>query len=750
MAWFGRDREAAEKSRGPMLVVEGLDVYYGRAHALQSVSLTIAKGVLGIVGRNGMGKTTLCNAITGLVSAGGSVKLAGEEILGRSPNEITKRGIAYVPQGRRVWPSLSVDETLRLVAAKKRDVERVYSMFPRLAERKGNGGAQLSGGEQQMLAIGRALLLNPRVLVMDEPTEGLAPIIVEQVAQALRDLATEGEIAVLLIEQNLGVALSVADRIGVMVNGRIAQEMPAAELAADRDLQERLLGVRSGGGDDEADAAAAVPSVSTGGEPAPPQVFTVRRAHGEGAPTLDDLAPRSVRGYNRWNAGGTAAPVTDIARESSPSHPEPAGNASVRSSAAQVLTFPVAVGATRAAYVAGTFDTKGRELFYLRQCLEKLGLRVVTVDLATSGKPSPASVHPREVARHHPQGESAVFSGDRGSAVTGMALAFENFVRTRRDLGGIISAGGSGGTSLATQGMRALPIGVPKLMVSTMASGDTRPYVGPSDICMMYSVTDVQGINRISEKVLGNAAHALAGMIAHPVAESVVTKPAIGLTMFGVTTPCVQAVTKRLGDDYDCLVFHATGVGGQSMEKLADSGLLAGVIDVSTTEVADEIGGGVLSAGATRMDVFARHALPYVGSCGALDMVNFGAWDSVPERFKNRKLYRHNPTVTLMRTTVDENRAVGEFIATKLNAMRGPVRFLIPEGGVSAIDKPGQPFHDPEADRTLFSAIEQNFRAGSDRRLIRLPHHINDEAFADALVAAWHEVSRVPAGARRA
>jgi uncharacterized protein (UPF0261 family)/ABC-type branched-subunit amino acid transport system ATPase component len=775
MAWFGKRDDAV--SRGPMLVIEGLDVYYGRAHALQSVSLTIDKGVLGIVGRNGMGKTTLCNAITGLVPAGGSVKLAGEEILGRSPNQITQRGIAYVPQGRRVWPSLTVDETLRLVAAKKRDVERVYSMFPRLAERKGNGGAQLSGGEQQMLAIGRALLLNPRLLVMDEPTEGLAPVIVEQVAQALRELAAEGEIAVLLIEQNLGVALSVADRIGVMVNGRIAQEMPAAELAADRDLQERLLGVRSGGGDDEADAAAAVAGVSEGDEPAPTQVFTVRRAHGDGAPTLDDLAPRTVRGFTRWNAGDASGQVRDIARAepsppgrgqgegsaggmgnvgatvAPPPPPSPRGggsNANARNRAAQVLDFPVAATATRAAYVAGTFDTKGRELFYLRQCLEKLGLRVVTVDLATSGKPSPASVHPREVARHHPQGESAVFSGDRGSAVTGMALAFENFVQTRRDLGGIISAGGSGGTSLATQGMRALPIGVPKLMVSTMASGDTRPYVGPSDICMMYSVTDVQGINRISEKVLGNAAHALAGMIAHPVADSVVTKPAIGLTMFGVTTPCVQAVTKRLGDAYDCLVFHATGVGGQSMEKLADSGLLAGVIDVSTTEVADEIGGGVLSAGPTRMDVFARHALPYVGSCGALDMVNFGAWDTVPERFKARKLYRHNPTVTLMRTTVEENRAIGEFIATKLNAMRGPVRFLIPEGGVSAIDKPGQPFHDAEADRMLFTTIEQNFRAGSDRRLLRLPHHINDEAFADALVAAWHDVSRAPAGARRA
>jgi uncharacterized protein (UPF0261 family) len=278
-------------------------------------------------------------------------------------------------------------------------------------------------------------------------------------------------------------------------------------------------------------------------------------------------------------------------------------------------------------------------------------------------------------------------------------------------------------------------------MVSTMASGDTRPYVGPVDICMMYSVTDVQGINRISEKVLANAAHALAGMVMHPAAESVATRPALGLTMFGVTTPCVQAVTKRLGDAFDCLVFHATGVGGQSMEKLADSGLLAGVIDVSTTEVADEIGGGVLSAGATRMDVFARHALPYVGSCGALDMVNFGAWETVPERYRARKLYRHNPNITLMRTTADECRAIGEFIATKLNAMRGSVRFLMPESGVSAIDRPGQPFHDPAADHVLFATIEQHFRPGPDRKLLRLPLHINDEAFADALVAAWREVS---------
>ena len=729
----------ASRPAGPVLAIEKLDVHYGRAHVLQGVSLTLERGVLAIVGRNGMGKTTLCNAITGLIPSSGSVKLFGTEIRGMAPHRITQRGIAYVPQGRRVWPSLSVDETLRLVAPHKRDVERIYTMFPRLAERKGNGGAQLSGGEAQMLAIGRALLLEPKLLVMDEPTEGLAPMIVEQVVEALRGLAAESEIAVLLIEQNLGVAIDVADRIGVMVNGRIAHEMAAAELGADRELQERLLGLRSGGGGDDAVEA---PSPAAG-DRAPTQVFTVRRAHGDGAPSMDDVAPRTVRGFNRWNAGGTAAPVADIARSpaaASPS-PQPAPAIGRGSQSGRVFDFPVAATSGRAAYVAGTFDTKGRELHFLRQCLEKLGLRVVTVDLSTSGKPSTASVHPREVARHHPGGEAAVFSGDRGSAVMAMALAFETFARTRSDLGGLIGAGGSGGTSLATAGMRALPIGLPKVMVSTMASGDTRPYVGPSDICMMYSVTDVQGIHRISEQVLANAAHALAGMITHPPSISTTNKPALGLTMFGVTTTCVQAVVKRLENDYDCLVFHATGVGGQSMEKLADSGLLAGAIDVSTTEIADEIGGGMLSAGPTRLDVFARHALPYVGSCGALDMVNFGAWDTLPERYRGRKLYRHNATVTLMRTTVDECRAIGLFIADKLNAMAGPVRFLLPEGGVSAIDRPGQPFHDPDADRALFTALEERFRPSADRKLVRLPMHVNDESFADALVAAWREVA---------
>jgi uncharacterized protein (UPF0261 family) len=324
-----------------------------------------------------------------------------------------------------------------------------------------------------------------------------------------------------------------------------------------------------------------------------------------------------------------------------------------------------------------------------------------------------------------------------------MAIAFEEFVARRRDIGGLISAGGSGGTALATRAMRRLPIGVPKVMVSTVASGDVKPYVGPSDICMMYSVTDVAGINRISEKVLANAAHALAGMLAFSRSRApaeVQSKPALGLTMFGLTTPCVQAVCKQLETEYDCLVFHATGTGGQSMEKLADSGLLAGVLDVTTTEVTDEIVGGVLTAGPARMDVFARAAIPYVGSCGALDMVNFWAKPTVPAQFKDRNLHVHNPNVTLMRTTPDEAARIGRFIVDKLNRMEGPVRFLIPEGGLSGLDRPGGPFWDPAANRALFDVIASGFRAGTTRKLLRLPHHINDPAFADALVATFNEI----------
>jgi uncharacterized protein (UPF0261 family) len=251
----------------------------------------------------------------------------------------------------------------------------------------------------------------------------------------------------------------------------------------------------------------------------------------------------------------------------------------------------------------------------------------------------------------------------------------------------------------------------------------------------------VAGINRISAAVLANAAHALAGMIGFKQEEDRRRLPAIGLTMFGVTTPCVQAVTKSLQMRYDCLVFHATGTGGQSMEKLADSGMLEGVIDVTTTEVADYLCGGVMSAGEDRMGAIIRSKIPYVGSCGALDMVNFQAMDSVPEKYKGRNLYPHNPQVTLMRTTPEENRAFARFIAGKLNQMQGPVRFLLPLGGVSMIDAPGKQFHDPEADRALFRTLEEEFKPSSNRKLIKLDVNINDPAFANALVDNFMEIA---------
>jgi uncharacterized protein (UPF0261 family)/ABC-type branched-subunit amino acid transport system ATPase component len=721
------------------------------------VTLKLERGVLGVVGRNGMGKSTLCNAIMGLVPAArGSVKVTGSEILGLPSNRIVAAGVSYVPQGRRVWPSLSVDEHLRLAVRSAKGpwtIDRVYRMFPRLAERKGNGGAELSGGEQQMLAIGRALLANPRLLVMDEPTEGLAPVIVDQVIAMLKHLADEGEISVLLIEQNLGVATTVAQRIAVMVNGRVAHETSAPQLAADRELQQRFLGVRAVAAEEEAPEQMPAPAAPE----EPVRIFQVRRASQEpiDASLLANLPPYSAaRAPTLWSSASASGQATGPSTE-----PEPtlgaeqgaartpvreAGMGNVGAAAAEISVRSV-VG--RNAYVAGTFDTKGRELAFIKTCLEKLGIRAITVDLSTSQRPSPADVGPSEVARFHPKGARAVFAGDRGNAIRAMAEAFERFVVTRRDLAGIISAGGSGGTSLATPAMQRLPVGIPKVMVSTVASGDVKRFVGPADICMMYSVTDVQGINRISEQVLSNAAHALAGMIAWSLSAARKggrreTKPALGLTMFGVTTPCVQAVARMLEDTYDCLVFHATGTGGQSMEKLVDSGLLAGVIDVSTTEVADLLMGGVFSAGEDRFGSIIRTHIPYVASVGALDMVNFGPIDTVPDHYKQRNLYVHNPSVTLMRTTPEENVRMGKWIADKLNQCEGPVRLLLPEGGVSLYDQPGGPFHDPEADAALFKAISENLRVTGNRRLMRLPYNVNDPLFAEALVESFREVSR--------
>ncbi|MEZ5805923.1 MAG: Tm-1-like ATP-binding domain-containing protein [Rhizobiaceae bacterium] len=392
-------------------------------------------------------------------------------------------------------------------------------------------------------------------------------------------------------------------------------------------------------------------------------------------------------------------------------------------------------------YVVGTADTKGEELAYLADAVAATGAITIRVDVGTRAPTVAVDVSARKVADHHPDGVYAVLGGDdRGTAVARMGEAFAAFVTSRTDIAGIVGIGGGGGTSIITAGMRALPLGLPKLMVSTLASGDVSPYVDVSDIVMMPSITDMAGLNRLSRVILRNAAHAIAGMAKAPAA-STEGKPALGLTMFGVTTPCVTAMVERLRGDYDCMVFHATGTGGRSMEKLADSGLLAGVLDMTTTEVCDLLVGGVLAATQDRFGAIARTGIPYVGSVGALDMVNFWAPPTIPERFKDRLFYKHNPNVTLMRTTQEECREIGRWIAGKLNACNGPVRFLIPEKGVSALDMEGGAFWNPEADSALFEAIEATLKAAPDRRLIRLPLHINDPEFAEAAVAAFKEIA---------
>ncbi|MFD0914857.1 ABC transporter permease [Pseudahrensia aquimaris] len=707
------------RSASPILEVKDLNVYYGQSHALQGVDLTLHHGVLSVVGRNGMGKTTLCQAIMGMVPiSGGSISFAGQSLAGKTSAERARAGIGYVPQGRRLWPSLTVDEHLKLVSRSGEawSIERIYSTFPRLAERRNNGGGQLSGGEQQMLAISRALLLNPKLLVMDEPTEGLAPVIVDLVADMLIRLGQEGDIDVLVIEQNIGVATSVSEQVAIMVNGRINRVMEAGVLAADRDLQQALLGVGRHAHDETPDPRSDEKPASGQSDTKGPQKVFVSNPR---VPT-------------RWSAAvpvrvieGAARTMTDVASAASKTKLQPL-SARIQGKGTRVL-------------IVGTLDTKGAELRFIRDLVKAQGLNVQLVDLSTSGKPSGADVPPHSIAAFHPRGTSGVFTGDRGTAVSGMTQAFERWMAAQNNVAGIISAGGSGGTALATPAMRVLPVGVPKVMISTVASGNVEQYVGPSDILMLHSVADVQGINSITRQVLTNGAQAIAGMVKARMsaANDVVDKPAIGLTMFGVTTPCVQQITAALDEDYDCLVFHATGTGGRSMEKLLDSGMLAGVLDLTTTEVCDMMFGGVFAANEDRFGASIRAGLPYIGACGALDMVNFGARDTVPAKYADRLFYEHNPQVTLMRTTPEENTAMGRWIGERLNEMTGPVRFFLPEGGVSALDAQGQPFDDPSARKALFAALEETVRQTSNRQLIRVPHNINDAEFTEKVITTF-------------
>jgi len=665
-----------------------------------------------------------------------------ENYLDSSQTKFVITGLATYPREEEFGQA--VHEHLQLAYRSGEDalwsVDRVYQTFPRLAERRNNGGGQLSGGEQQMLAIARALLVNPQLLVMDEPTEGLAPVIVQQVEAMLVELAEEDGLSVLLIEQNIGVATSVSQNVAIMVNGGINRIMPAQELAADVQMQQQLLGVGRHE-DSTVPAETNTPESSTNNESSSDVKFYSMPG---GKKSVGNTTGSTAQVPNRWGANLSTTPLLQQVASSTNSNPNQQKPKPLIGIGRQSVSQQIG----KTVLVVGTFDTKEDELNFIRDEIKARGVVVRTVDLSTTVQTSRCDITPQQVAGCHPKGSNAVFSNDRGSAITAMKDAFVNWISQQRDIGGVISAGGSGGTALATPGMRALPVGIPKIMVSTVASRDVSSYVGHSDIMMMHSVSDVQGLNSITNQILRNAANAIAGaVIGLPSKEQrdqekLNTKSSIGISMFGVTTPCVQSLTKELSVDYDCLVFHATGTGGRAMESLADSGALSAVIDVTTTEIADFHAGGEFSAGEDRLGAIIRTRIPYVGSCGALDMVNFGAIETVPEKYRDRNLHIHNPQITLMRTTVEENRWMGQWIGDKLNQMEGPVRFLLPTAGVSMIDSPGQPFHDPDANKALFEAIESTVNQSSNRKIIRVDANVNDDLFVEQLLAAFHSISQ--------
>ena len=390
----------------------------------------------------------------------------------------------------------------------------------------------------------------------------------------------------------------------------------------------------------------------------------------------------------------------------------------------------------------GTLDTKGEEYEFLRRRVLEEGVDALLVDTGVLGSPlAEPDISRQQVAEAAGADlQELATSEDRGAAVEAMARGVSEIVKdlhAQGRLDAVLALGGSGGTAIAAQAMRQLPVGVPKLIVSTMASGDTRPYVGAVDVTLMYSVVDISGLNPISERILGNAAAAAAGMAKAQGPDSDAEKPLVGATMFGVTTPCVTEARKRLEElGYEVLVFHATGTGGQSMEALMRSGFITASLDVTTTELADELVGGVLSAGPDRLEAAGALGIPQVVSLGALDMVNFGPFESVPAEFRDRLLYKHNPTVTLMRTTPEECAALGRTIARKLNEARGPLTVFVPLKGVSLIATEGQVFHDPAADEALFGTLRENLDPEVDLRELDLD--VNDPEFAHALADRLH------------
>ncbi len=385
--------------------------------------------------------------------------------------------------------------------------------------------------------------------------------------------------------------------------------------------------------------------------------------------------------------------------------------------------------------VLGTLDTKGVEHQFVADCISRHGHQALLIDVGTLGAPQINPHISREAVANMVDLDLASLGDDRGKAVEAMSLAAPMILSTLFNQGkiqGVISLGGGGGTAIATSGMRALPLGFPKLMVSTLASGNTAQYIGAKDIVMMPSIVDVAGLNRISRPMLTRAAGAICGMVEAAQAEKgSQDRPLIFATMFGNTTTGVNHAREILEEaGYEVIVFHATGVGGRTMESLIETGVAAGVLDFTTTEFADEIVGGVLSAGPTRLEAAAKSGTPAIVTPGCLDMVNFFAKESIPAKFRDRTIYVHNPQVTLMRTNEEEATAIGVAMAQRINQSIAPVSVLLPLKGISAISSSGYVFHDPKADEALFSALRSTLR--SDIPVIARQETINDPAFAEA------------------
>ena len=387
-------------------------------------------------------------------------------------------------------------------------------------------------------------------------------------------------------------------------------------------------------------------------------------------------------------------------------------------------------------FLPGTFDTKGTEFAFLKSLLEKQGIHCVCADAGVLNPPSFAPDISREdvFLAAGTTLKKVLLEKNRGEAVEAAAKGLAKIALDLFNQGkihGVLGMGGSAGTTLGTSAMRALPFGIPKIMVSTLASGQVRPFVGVKDITMMHSVVDISGLNRISTKVLSNAAHAMAGMLNAPAINSTSEKTLLAATMFGVTTPCVELGRNILEQSgREVLVFHATGTGGLTMESFIRDGLIKGVLDITTTELADELVGGILSAGNERLTAAGIMGIPQVISVGALDMVNFGPMDTVPEKFRSRRLYAHNSNVTLMRTTPEENDLLGKEIALKANAAKGPTAIIFPLHGISALDASGQPFWWPQANQALRESLK--LWLSPDVEYIEMDMHINDPAFGKA------------------